>query len=216
MGAPAPLGDYLALKLQELRSQQSEQRSLLRIDNRAQTAQAPFQFDAAEARLHRKGCAAIPRNSRTALYGLWQIPPHAFELTCPVCRPEANEVSEVAGEGASDYIYGVLSVLDQFGGVIRERGREFRESEEGQQLKAGLERVYQGLEDRERATLKVVLTSLDGLLATLKDIDESLDATPNGNGAPGSGNGVAPERNGHARRAAAPDPSRLTAEVEEP
>ena len=56
----------------------------------------------------------------------------------------------------------MLSVLDQFGSVIRERGREFRESDEGRKLKAGLDGLYRNLEDRERATLQVVLSSLDG------------------------------------------------------
>jgi hypothetical protein len=199
MEAVATLGDVLALKIQELRRHQDEPRPLLRIDNRAEAAGAPFQFDAVAARLHRKGCRAIPNSSHTALYGLWQVPPRARPHACPVCRPEADEESDMAREGPTDYIYGLLSVLDQFGGVIRERGREFRESEEGQQLKAGLDGVYSNLEDRERATLQVVLSSLDGLLATLTDIHQSLDTQPsNGNGAQphdagnGSGTGDRP------------------------
>jgi hypothetical protein len=88
-------------------------------------------------------------------------------------------------------------VLDQFGGVIRERGREFRESEEGQQLKAGLDGVYSGLEEREQATLQVVLNSLDGLLATLTDIQQSFDAQPPQNGSNGNnGNGRAHDTDG--------------------
>jgi hypothetical protein len=188
MAAAAPLGDVLALKIQELGARQEEPRPLLRVDNRAEAARAPFQFDTVAARLHRHGCRAIPSSSQTALYGLWQIPPLARQFACTVCRPQADEESDMA-EGPTDYIYGLLSVLDQFGGVIRERGREFRESEEGQQLKAGLDGVYSGLEDRERATLRVVLNSLDGLLATLTDIHQSLDAHPNGNGN-GNGNGA--------------------------
>jgi hypothetical protein len=188
MEAAATLGDVLALKIQELRLGQEESRPLLRIDNRAEAATAPFQFDTVLAQLHRNGCRAIPSSSHTALYGLWQIPPHARRLACPVCRPDAGEEGDMAREGPTDYIFGLLSVLDQFGGVIRERGREFRESEEGQQLKAGLDGVYSGLEDRERATLQVVLNSLDGLLATLTDIHQSLDGQPPQNGSP-NGNG---------------------------
>jgi len=188
MQAAATLGDVLALKIQELRRRQEEPRPLLRIDNRAEAAAAPFQFDTVVGRLHRHACRAIPSSSHTALYGLWQIPPQARQYACPVCRPEADEESEMAREGPTDYIYGLLSVLDQFGGVIRERGREFRESEEGQQIKAGLDGVYSTLEERERATLQVVLSSLDGLLATLTDIHQSLDAPPN-HGANGNGNG---------------------------
>jgi hypothetical protein len=187
MEASATLGDVLALKLQELRLGQEEPRPLLRIDNRAEAANAPFQFDTVKAQLHRTGCRAIPRSSHTALYGLWQIPPQTRGHACPVCRPEAGDENDMAREGPTDYLYGLLSVLDQFGGVIRERGREFRESEEGRQLKAGLDGVYSGLEEREQATLQVVLNSLDGLLATLADIQQSLDAEPPQNGANGNG-----------------------------
>jgi hypothetical protein len=199
MEAAATLGDVLALKIQELRLGQEAPRPLLRIDNRAEAATAPFQFDTVGARLHRNGCRAIPSSSQTALYGLWQIPPQTRRDACPVCRPEAGEASDMAREGPTDYLYGLLSVLDQFGGVIRERGREFRESAEGQQLKAGLDGVYSGLEEREQATLQVVLNSLDGLLATLSDLQQSFDAQPPQNGA--NGNGRAHETgpgNGHS------------------
>jgi hypothetical protein len=181
VAAAEPLGDIIALKIQELHGLQSEPRPLVRIDNRQEAANAPFQFDTAAARLHRKNCRVIPSSSRTALYGLWQIPPQTRQYACPTCRPHADE-AEMAKEPVSDYVFGVLSVLDQFGSVIRERGREFRESEEGRQLRAGLDGLYKNLEDRERATLQVVLASLDGLLATIADIDTSLDGGPSRNG----------------------------------
>ena len=191
MASAAPLGDVLALKIQELRRHQDGPRPLLRIDNRAEAAEAPFQFDTVAACLHRKGCRVIPGSSQTALYGLWQIPPTARQYACPVCRPHADEQSDMAREGPTDYLYGLLSVLDQFGGVIRERGREYRESEEGQQIKAGLDGVYSNLEAGERATLQVVLSSLDGLLATLTDIHKSLDAPgPHASNGHGNGNGA--------------------------
>jgi hypothetical protein len=182
MAARAPLGDVLALKIQELRRHDGRSRPLLRIDNRARAAGAPYQFDTVAACLHVKGCRAIPSSSATALYGLWQVPPRARQFACPVCQPAAGEADDVASEGPTDYLYGLLSVLDQFGGVIRERGREFRESDEGQELKAGLDNAYRSLDDWERATLQVVLNSLDGLLATLTDIDRSLDGGPSRNG----------------------------------
>jgi hypothetical protein len=200
MEAAAPLGDVIALKIQELRSHGDEGRPLLRIDNRAKAATAPFQFDTATGRLHRNGCRAIPSSSKTALYGLWRVPPHGPQSACPVCRPADEEVSEMDREGPSDYLYGLLSVIDQFGGVIRERGREFRESREGKQLKNGLDGVYRNLDDSGRATLDVVLSSLDGLLATLADIDKSLDGEPTAQ-ANGSANGSANgNRNGTGSR----------------
>jgi hypothetical protein len=198
MEAAATLGDVLALKIQELRLGLQEPRPLLRIDNRAEAATAPFQYDTVLAQLHRGGCRAIPSSSHTALYGLWQIPPQTRRHACPVCRPEAEAATDMAKEGPTDYIYGLLSVLDQFGGVIRERGREFRESEEGRQLKAGLDGVYSGLEEREQATLQVVLNSLDGLLATLSDIQQSLDAQPPQNGSNGNGRAHEAEANGNS------------------
>lgn len=193
MAVAESFGDLLALKIQELRRHQDGSRPLVRIDNREMTITAPFQFDAVAAILHRNGCRAIPSSSRTALYGLWRIPPLGQESACPVCRPGAGDGGEMADEGVTDYVYGLLSVLDQFGSVIRERGREFRESEEGRQFKAGFDGLYRGLEERERATLKVVLDSLDGLLTTLVDIDKSLDSDPahNGSGA-ASPNGHGP------------------------
>jgi hypothetical protein len=190
VAAAEPLGDVIALKIQELRRRQREPRPLLRIDNRQEAADAPYQFDTVAARLHRRGCRAIPSSSRTALYGLWQIPPTARQYACPVCRPRGEDEGAVLREGVTDYVFGVLSVLDQFGSVIRERGREFRDSEEGRQLRAGLEGLYRNLEERERATLQVVLSSLDGLLATIADIDESLDGEQRRNG------GGGPSRNG--------------------
>jgi hypothetical protein len=193
VAAAEPLVDLIALKIQELRAGQRESRPLIRIDNRAEAAEAPFQFDTAAARLHRRGCRSIPSGSRTALYGLWQIPPQARQYACRVCRPQSDEEDAVAADGVTDYVYGVLSVLEQFGSVIKERGREFRNSEDGRQLTAGLDTLYRGLEERERATLKVVLTSLDGLLATIAELDRNFDGTPNGNG---NGNG-ATSRNGN-------------------
>lgn len=189
METPEPLGDLIALKIQELHGGEDERRPLLRIDNRADAANAPFQFDTVTARVHRRGCRDIPAGSRTALYGLWRIPPHARLQTCRTCRPTIDGQDDVVEEngdgtreGTTDYVFGVLSVLEQFGSVIRERGREFRESEQGRQLRAGLDGLYRSLEERERTTLSVVLRSLDGLLATIADIDSSLDGRARRNG----------------------------------
>jgi hypothetical protein len=194
VAAAEPLGDALALKLQELRAQQRDPRPLLRIDNREQSAEAPFQFDTVNGRLHRRGCRAIPKGSQTALYGLWSVPSHARAAACTTCRPridgepepEPEEPAVAARDGVTDYVFGFLSVLDQFGSVIRERGREFRDSEEGRNLKAGFDDFYRGLEERERTTLQVVLTSLDSLLTTITELDRNLDPERRQNGHDGA------------------------------
>ena len=185
MAAAEPIADVLALKLQELQHLQPEPRPLLRIDNRKEAAGAPFQFDTVVGRVHRNGCRAIPAGSRTALYGLWQLPEQLRDQACPVCRPTESQDGEMARD-PSDILFGVLSVIDQFGSVIRERGREFRESEEGRRLKESIDGAYQGLEERERATLQVVLSSLDGLLQTIQDLDASLDGHARRNGQNGN------------------------------
>ena len=68
----ATLVDMVGLRIQELHAsgQLGADQPLLRIDNRDQATQAPFQFDAARAQLHRTGCRAIPPGSRSALYGV--------------------------------------------------------------------------------------------------------------------------------------------------
>lgn len=199
--APASrIGDAIALTLQELqRHGDAGQRPLVRIDARREAAAAPFQLDVAAGRLHRAGCRALPERSRTALYGLWELPEAAAALACPRCRPGPRGEAAVDRDGAIDYLFGLLSTLDQFGGVIRERGREFRESTQGRALGRNLGGLYSSLGEREREVLGVVLTSLDGLITTIADLDSSVagrnGADPgtarngdgNGNGQPGHG-----------------------------
>jgi hypothetical protein len=85
---------------------------------------------------------------------------------------------------ASDLLYGLLSVVDQFSGVLRERGLEYRNSSEGQRLAGQIEGFYRGLGERERQVVAAALLSLDGLAKTIRDLDASLnganghDATP--------------------------------------
>lgn len=65
MNKPSPggsIGDFVALKIQELykESKIDVREALLKIDNREEAAQAPFQFDPAAGLLHRRDCKAIP------------------------------------------------------------------------------------------------------------------------------------------------------------
>jgi len=74
--------DAVGLGIQDLHAsgQLAGDQPLLRIDNRERARNAPFQFDAAKGRLHRTGCRAIPGDSESALYGLWEIKPEDFEM----------------------------------------------------------------------------------------------------------------------------------------
>jgi hypothetical protein len=68
--------------------------------------------------------------------------------------------------------------------VLRERGREYRESRQGKALHGSLEDVYETIGDREKEVLHVVLSSLDGLLKTVRDLDETIGGS---NGDMGNG-----------------------------
>ncbi len=63
-----------------------------------------------------------------------------------------------------------------------------------------IDKMYRGVNDREKAVLNVLLTSLDGLARTIHDLDESLNEMNGGandhganghgpNGSAGTGNG---------------------------
>jgi len=99
-------------------------------------------------------------------------------------------------EYPSDLIYGVLSVVNQFGSVLRERGQEYRNSQVGKLLGTQIDAMYRGINERERVILNVVLNSLKELANTLRDLDENLTGT---NGAAPKGNDAKP--NGHDTKA---------------
>lgn len=184
-----PIGDLIALTIQQLYTNRKIKgdQPLLRIDYRDEAAKAPFQFDTVRARLHRTGCRAIPQSSQSALYGVWQFGAEEREFACPQCKPMPKAEKTVDQNLASDIFYGFVSILDQFGNVLRERGREYRESSQGRHLKQNIEGLYAELGDKERETLDVILSSLDGLLRTVRDFDQSLGRTNGNSGANGKG-----------------------------
>lgn len=178
----AGLGDWAALSLQRLRPRDPTlaARPLLRIDNRAEAMAAPFQFDAVSGTLHRNGCRAIPASARTALYALWRIGPEEQRRACPWCRPVPTEQHQDVPAERTALLFGLVSVIDQFAGVLKERGRDFQSSPGGQQLSAQLDQLYRGLGQREKALLDTVLSTLDQLVERLRKVDEELGRDPDG------------------------------------
>lgn len=165
------LVDAVAIALQGLR----QERPLLAIDNLTRAAQAPFQFDAASGRLHRRGCRAIPSGSRLALYGVWRIGPEERTLACARCNPAPMEKEPEDRNPATDMLFGLISLVDQFGSVLRERGREYRESEDGRRLSRQFEGLFQKLDQGEQDLLSSLLASMDGLVKTVRDLDDRLN-----------------------------------------
>ncbi len=178
-----PIGDEVALRIQDLRGRKVKgEQPLLRIDNRKQAARMPYQFDAATGRLHRRGCRAIPDGSRSALYGVERMTRDEQRLACPVCKPSPADQQRVEGALSSDLMYGFLSILDQFGAVLRERGREYRNSRYGRQVRSDLADLYASLGEREQDVLDVVASALDGLVKAMQGLGHDLSGGNGNNG----------------------------------
>jgi len=77
---------------------------------------------------------------------------------------------------AVDMLYGVLSIVSQFGGVLRERGQEYRKSGVGAALGDRIEKIYAEVNERERGVLDVLTASLGTLAAALRDIEGGLNS----------------------------------------
>jgi hypothetical protein len=172
--------DFIAQSLQAMNSslRLRNKQPLVRIDNLKDAAQAPFQLDASTGRLHRRGCRAIPARSRLALYGLWHFGPEEGKLICPSCKPELMKKATETRSDATDILFGLVSLIDQFGGVLKERGQEYRSSEDGRQLGHRFEGLLQRLDQGEQDFLSTLLTSMDGLIQTVREFD----GKSNGNG----------------------------------
>ena len=56
---------------------------------------------------------------------------------------------------AVDMLYGVLSIVSQFGSVLRERGQEYRKSGAGAALGGRIEKIYAEVNESERSVLDV-------------------------------------------------------------
>lgn len=176
-------GDQLALELQSLYQQGKidAELGLLRIDYRDRAAEAPFCFDMVHGTLHRTGCPAIPESASTAVYAVWRPELEARVLECPRCRPQRADPAEEEGmsdDKGSDIVYGLVSILDQFGSVLRERGREYRHSPRGRQLTRDVEQLLSTLDQTQREALRLTLTSIDGLVQAVAQINDRFNHQP--------------------------------------
>ena len=182
-------GDVFSLALQQLRTEGAIQddRPLFRIDCQDEAAQAPFQFDPVQGKLHRRDCAIIPEYSRSALFARWTMGSGEQPLACSHCRPSSlTHYQDTQQDVTLDIFFGVISILDQFGTVLQERGKEYRSSKEGQELERKLQDLYGNLDRKQKETLGVMLDSMDQMVKFLKEADRQLHETPDltaGNGA---------------------------------
>ena len=97
-------------------------------------------------------------------------------------QPEAKPGEAKANGGrpqddhAVDMLYGVLSIVSQFGSVLRERGQEYRKSGAGAALGGRIEKIYAEVNESERSVLDLLTTSLGTLAAALREIDGGLNS----------------------------------------
>ena len=101
------------------------------------------------------------------------------EFTRPEAKQGEAKAKAVGGrpqdDHAVDMLYGVLSIVSQFGSVLRERGQEYRKSGAGAALGGRIEKIYAKVNESERSVLDVLTTSLGTLAAALREIDGGLN-----------------------------------------
>jgi hypothetical protein len=175
--------DRLALEFQNLYQQGriDTELGLLKIDYRDRAAEAPFRFDMVHGTLHRSGCPAISEASESAVYAVWQPGPGAQAVACSSCRPALSDPPEGTGmndDRGSDIVYGFVSILDQFGSVLKERGREYRNSSRGRQLTRNFDDLVSTLDQTQREALKLTLSSLDGLIKAIDQVNDRMNHQP--------------------------------------
>ncbi len=171
---PRPLLDQAALAVQALRrAGQLGFDVLVRIDNTAEAAAAPYQFDAARGTLHRRGCRAIPDGA--PLYARWHLGRDDLTVACKRCKPLPDETKPSDPTERADLLLGLLSLVSQFSGVLKERGKDYQKTDEGQALTAQLGAIYRNLGRREKDMLDAMLGTLDTVIERLRALDRSLN-----------------------------------------
>ena len=174
-GKRLALLDSLAMEIQRLRRWSKDDQPLLRIDYREEAKAAPYQLDVAQVRIHRNGCRLIRESSKTSLYGMWRIGPEELKLACQKCRPVANKKSNDEDDRyAMDLVYGMLSIIDQFGGVLRERGRQYRRTQGERRPGNVASRARRNGNARKDEAMQTAVRMLDGLLKAVRNMDRSL------------------------------------------
>lgn len=177
--SPRPVLDQAALALQALAgSGRSASDILLRVDNSAEAEEAPYQFDAASGRLHRRDCRAIPAGA--PLYALWHLGRDDLSLACKRCKPLPDDTKPSEPTDRADLLLGFASLVSQFSGVLKERGKDYQKTDEGQALSAQLGAIYRGLGRKEKDLLDTTLTMLDAMVERIRTLDRNLNKSGTG------------------------------------
>ena len=110
--------------------------------------------------------------------------------------PNNNKPDRQADVG--DIVLGLVSLVDQFGSILSQRGRDFRQTERGRQVDRSI----------SAALGELSRTQKDGVTLLTSVVDRLLSAVNRHNGANGNGGGPGspPRANGRARKKKARHP----------
>lgn len=98
----------------------------------------------------------------------------------------------------TDLVLGVLSLVDQFGSILSQRGRDFRRTERGRRLERSLSSLLGDVSKTRKQGAQFLSSAMDRLLATL---DRARAETQGARGKP--------RHNGKPRRKPPATPSRV-------
>ena len=176
--------DKAAILLQRLRSQGrlAHDQPLVRIDYRDQARNAPFRYDSAQGILHRRECAAIPADSQSVLYAVWQIEDRDRKHACKKCNPTPHQNGNQTLT-TTDVVFGLLSIIDQFGTILFERGKEFRQTARGKDLERSLGGILEDINDANKQGLGLITSSLDTIVRVINEYNAQEERKNGGGGA---------------------------------
>jgi hypothetical protein len=175
---PFALVDQGALLLQRLRAENKiSDDSLLRIDYRPEAENAPFVFDAATGVLHKKGCAGLKKDSRSAQYAVWTITKQDLSLACRKCKPMPKPELKPQHNELTDIVFGVMSMLDQFSAVLGQRGKEFRVTDRGKAMERTFGSLLNNLDKNGNQGYAAAIKTLQTAIDSVNTYNEKLQPT---------------------------------------
>lgn len=168
------LFDRFSIELQSLyRSPSEKEKSpLFNVSNESEAANAPFQYDSANAVLHRTGCPFIDEKYNLSIFALWEIKEEDLAFACKKCKPVLIRREGVEKDSVSDMMYGILSLIDQFGSVLIERGKEYKKTGRGKILAHSL---GDSLNEKQEKLLDKSIASLDLFINTLHQLNLQME-----------------------------------------
>lgn len=173
--------DAAAFGLQKIYTsdEQKKKNPLVGLDYGKRAEEAPFQFDTTNGELHRTGCKFLKQESKLSHFALWEIRESDLKLACDKCKPHPEGNTRLKKTEMSDMVLGLLSLVDQFGSALRERGSEYRKTEKGRGLIGALDELTGGFTKKQQALFENAVTGLDRLLTTMQKLNESLESSRN-------------------------------------